>query len=373
MHHNLLGAEHTAFIGQTQGIFRRRGISSRTGGRGYAGSARRMVSVLLGVFILSSGQALEGTDHLRIKFATLAPEGSTWMQVLRAMDAEVQARSHGRVRFVFYAGGVAGDEIDVLRKIRIGQLHGGAFTGVGLGAVVPSVRVLELPLLFRTAEEFDFVTKHLEAKFARAFAKRGFILLTFAEAGSVHIFSQKAIRRRADLQRVKIWAWQEDPLAGALLTRYDVAPVPLPLPEVLPSLQTGLIDAFYAPPLAAIAFQWFHQVSYMSATSLTKAVGGILVSRSRWDAIPPDLQNMVREVAKRYARRVVARTRRENQEALAVLKRNGIQIVDLDPGEKRHLLEISRQVWEGQAGRLYPRALLDEVQSLLRRYREQQR
>ena len=345
----------------------------------------RIAAVLIGILILAfqggtSGSALltagssttataSASTPLSIKFATLAPQGSTWMVTLREMDAEIRRRSGGRVHFIFYPGGVLGDEIDVLRKIRIGQLHGGAFSGVGLGSVVPSVRVLELPLLFRDAEEADFVTGRLEEYFARAFEKRGFIFLTFAEAGPVHLFSQKAIRRRQDLQGIKMWAWHGDPLAAALFSAYQVAPVPLALPDVFPSLHTGLIDAFYAPPLAAIALQWFSQVSYMSTEGYTRATGGMLISQSRWEAIPAEFRVILRDVAKKYGREVVVKTRHENREALAALTRHGIQPVDLDPEERRQLLEISRQLWEEQAGKLYPRSLLNQVKSLLQKYR----
>ena len=330
---------------------------------------KRTTVIFLSLSLLTPPRYLDGAPSVSIKFATLAPEGSTWMLTLREMDAEVRRRSGDRIHFVFYPGGVLGDEIDVLRKMRIGQLHGGAFSGVGLGSVLPSVRVLELPLLFGEAEEADFITGRLEAYFARAFEERGFVFLTFAEAGPVHLFSQRAIRRRQDLRGVKIWAWHGDPLAAALFRTYQVAPVPLALPDVYPSLQTGLIDAFYAPPLAAIALQWFSQVSFMSSQGFTRATGGMLISRARWEAIPAELRMMLRDVAKRFAREVVIKTRRENQEALATLKRHGIQSVDLDPAERQQLLEVSRQLWKKQAGRLYPQSLLDQVKSLLQRYR----
>ncbi len=328
-----------------------------------------MVALLFLVLVLTLPRGLESAAPLTIKFATLAPEGSTWMLALREMDAEVRQRSGGRIHFVFYPGGVVGDEMDVLRKMRIGQLHGGAFSGVGLGSVLPSVRVLELPLLFRAAGEADLVTGRLEEYFARGFEERGFIFLTFAEAGPVHLFSRKPIRRRQDLEGAKIWAWQGDPLAAALFRTYHVAPVPLALPEVLPSLQTGLIDAFYAPPLAAIALQWFSQISYMSSEGYTRATGGMLIARSRWEAIPTQLRMILKDVARKYAQEVVMKTRRENQEALAALERHGIRMVDLDPLERRQLLQVSRELWSEQAGTLYPRALLDEVNSLLKQYR----
>src|SRR3990172_4366283 len=295
---------------------------------------RQIVAAMIWLLLLITPHRLEPAEAIPVKFATLAPEGSTWMRLLREMDAEVQKRSNSRIRFLFYPGGV-----------------------------------LELPLLFRDTGEIEFVTGRLEAQYARAFEERGFVLLALAEAGAVHIFSKKPIRRHEDLEGVKIWAWQGDPLAAALFDRYQVAPVPLGLPEVLPSLQTGLINAFYAPPAAAIALQWFNQVSHMSTPELTYAIGGVLVSRSRWETIPADLHAVLRETAQKYARQVVLKTRQENQEALQVLKRSGIQTVSLDQAEQSRLTELSRQLWEREAGKLSPRALLDEVLSLLQQPR----
>lgn len=348
------------------------GRLSTPASRVYRGSSvvgRRVAAFLIGLLFFIPAGALEGDDSITIKFATLAPEGSTWMLTLREMDAELQDRSGGRIRFIFYPGGVLGDEIDVLRKMRIGQLHGGAFSGVGLGSALPSIRVLELPMLFRKAEEADFVTGRLEEYFARAFKARGFIFLTFAEAGPVHLFSQKAIRRRQDLNGLRIWAWHGDPLAAALFRAYRLSPVPLAFPDVFPSLQTGLIDAFYAPPLAAIALQWFSHVSYMSSEGYTRATGGMLISNARWETIPSELRMILRETTRQYAREVVIKTRRENQEALATLERHGIQMVDLDPVDRQQLYEVSRDLWEEQADRLYPRSLLEQVKSLLEEYR----
>lgn len=354
------------------------GQRSSAVGRRSSVVGRRISAILIGFLVLAfqggmSGSTLltaGGAAPLRIKFATLAPEGSTWMLTLREMDAEMQRRSGGRIHFVFYPGGALGDEIDVLRKIRIGQLHGGAFSGVGLGSVLPSVRVLELPLLFGDAQEADFVTGRLEEYFARAFEEQGFVFLTFAEAGPVHIFSQKAIRRREDFKGIRMWSWHGDPLAAALFRAFQVAPVPLAFPDVFPSLHTGLINAFYAPPLAAIVLQWFSQVSYVSSEEYTRATGGILIAQSRWKSIPAELQEILKDVAKTYGGEVVSKTRRENQEALVTLTRHGIQPVDLDPGERRHFVEVSRKLWEEQVDRLYPGPLLDQVKSLLHAYRE---
>ncbi|RMF86373.1 MAG: ABC transporter substrate-binding protein, partial [Nitrospinota bacterium] len=280
---------------------------------------------------------------LVIKIATLAPEGSMWMNTLEEMKREIEAQSQGKLSLRFYAGGIAGDEQDVLRKIRIGQLHGGIFSGVGLGTVLPEVRVLELPLLFHDYAEVDYVTGKLWKRFGQAFLRKGFVLLGSAEAGFVYLFSSTPVRSQADLQQIKIWTWEGDPLPRAMFAAYGIVPVPLALPDVLTSLQTGLINAFYAPPLAAISFQWFTRVRYMLSLRFTDAIGAMLLSRRQWQKIPAELQATLSEITHRYSQRIVALTRKANAEAIEILRQNGITILDLPPAEIKKLEVVSAQ------------------------------
>src|SRR5215831_17938247 len=151
-----------------------------------------------------------------IKLSVLAPEGSTWVKEMEAMNQELQAQRGGKLALKIYAGGVSGDEKDVLRKMRIGQVHAAAFTGVGLGSIVPSVRVLELPMLFHNYQEVDYVKSKLQPDFEKQFDTAGFVLLGWAEAGFVNIFSNKPIANKEDMKGVKMWAWEGDPLVKAM-------------------------------------------------------------------------------------------------------------------------------------------------------------
>jgi TRAP-type C4-dicarboxylate transport system substrate-binding protein len=308
-------------------------------------------------------------EPLEIKLATLAPEGSLWMNTLQAMKKEIENHSQGRLSLRFYAGGIAGDEKDVLRKIRIGQLHGGVFSGVGLGEVLPEVRVLELPFLFQNYAEVDYITEKLWERFDAAFRQKGFVLLGSAEAGFVYLFSHTPIRGQEDLQKVKIWTWAGDPLPREMFATYGVVPIPLALPDVLTALQTGLINAFYGPPLAAISFQWFTRVRYMLSLRFTDAIGAILLARSRWEKIPPDLQTLLLQTTRRYAQQIVELTRQENEKGIELLKQNGIEILDLPPGEVKKLEVASTQVQQKFVGTLYSQELLDTVRSLVKEYR----
>ncbi|MCH6567319.1 MAG: TRAP transporter substrate-binding protein DctP [Nitrospinae bacterium] len=305
-----------------------------------------------------------------IKFATLAPEGSTWLKIMRQLDAELYERTGGELGFKIYPGGVLGEDKDVLRKIRIGQLHAGGFTGVGMGEILPEVRVLDLPFLFFNYDEVDHVIGKMEETFARRFAERGFILLGWAEVGFVHFFSKSPIRTQDDLKTHKVWMWQGDPLAQAYFRALGVSPIPLAVTDVLTSLQTDLVDTVYACPLCAVALQWHTKVSYMWALPMADAAGAVLMSKKAFDRLPPKYQALLKERTREYMRRLVLQTRADNARALEVLRKRGIQVVAAPQNEEmERFVATGHQAQQSLVGRLYSQELLDKVRSAVADFR----
>jgi TRAP-type transport system periplasmic protein len=327
--------------------------------------------VLLGSVCLQARPGL--AEPVIIKFATLAPEGTPWMNTMEEMNREVQEKSGGQVAFRFYAGGVAGDERDVLRKIRINQLHGGAFSGFGLGEVLPEIRVLELPMLFRDGQEADHVATALFEHFVAAFTQKNFVLLALNDAGSVYVFSKDAIRTKADMVRSKIWTWQGDPLPQAIFKAYGVVPVPLSLPNVLPSLQSGLIDACYGTPLTVLALQWFTKVKYRTSLAITNVMGAMVLSDALWQQLSVEQQTLVREAVRKYNAKTVTNMRQYETKALTLLQTTaGIETVTVAEEEVARLQQISEQVRQEMVGKLYPQESLDRVLALRDAYRQKQ-
>jgi TRAP-type C4-dicarboxylate transport system substrate-binding protein len=307
-----------------------------------------------------------------IKFATIAPEGTPWMQLMEEMNQVVQQQSKGQVTFRFYPGGVAGDERDVIRKMRINQLQGGAFSGFGLGEVLPEIRVLELPRLFRDAEEADAVATALFEHFAARFADQGYVLLSLNDAGAVYVFSKAPLRTKEDMARAKIWTWQGDPLPLALFKAYGIAPIPLALPNVLPSLQSGLIDACYGTPLSVLALQWFTKVKYRAALPITHVIGALLVSKQVWQQLTPEQQVLVQDTVRRYSTKATVDMRQHDQKSLTLLQATaGIETVSVSEEEVTRMETISTQVRQELTGTLYPQALLDRVVQLRDQHRRQ--
>ncbi len=321
---------------------------------------KRMFVFLLTMALL--GLTSVASAATEIKLAILAPEGSTWHKVMTAWNAELKQKTNGRVGLKTYAGGVLGDEKDVIRKMRIGQVHAAGFTGLGLGLVNPSVRVLELPMLVGSYAEADALATALQPKLEKGFEQKGFVLLGWAETGFVNILSaKKPIRSRKDMERMKMWAWEGDPLVEEMYRVFKIVPTPLPLTDVLTSLQTNLLDAVYAPPLGAIALQWHTQTKYMTDLKLADSTGGILITKQALAKLSPSDQAILKETARKYARQLVERTRRENEKAFEALKRAGVEVVTVPPAEAEQIRTTSQQVWAALVGKLYSQALLDEA------------
>ncbi len=306
-----------------------------------------------------------------IKVATIAPDGSTWTNVLREYDAQIRKESNGRLGFKIYAGGVAGDEIDVLKKIRIGQYHAGGFTGVGIGEIAPNLRILDSPFLFKSYDEVDYIYQKFNDEFEKEIEKGGFVLLGWAEVGFVYTFTKTPIYGVDDLKKLKMWAWQGDPIADVAYKIIGVTPVPLSITEVFTSLQTGLIDGVYGSPLAVLATQWFTRVKYMHNVPLSNASGALLISKRYFDSLPKDLQEILLRNGRKYMRKLVELTREENKKAIETLKKNGI-IITNPPSEKllKEYDEIGKKARRALVGRLFTKEWLDKIEGSLEEYRK---
>jgi TRAP-type C4-dicarboxylate transport system substrate-binding protein len=291
------------------------------------------------------------------------------MKTMHAIDDEVRRRTENRLGFKFYPGGVQGDEKDVLRKIRNGQLHGGGFTGYGLGSVVPEVRIQELPFMFETLEELDYLRAQTDPYFRNAFEKQGYLHMGWADVGFVNLFSKSPIRSPQDMSSSKMWIWAGDPLAELFFKAFGISPIPLAAPDVLTSLQTGIIDAVYGSPLACVALQWFTRVDYLSDVPVTHALGAALVSKKALRKVDAGDVEILLEVSRPLLRELTARTRVQNLEAIEEMKKEGVEVIAIDDVVRTEFFATGREAWSDGVGRLYSQQLLDRVISILEEYR----
>lgn len=306
-----------------------------------------------------------------LKFATLAPAGTTWVKLLEEWAQKVKSESGGRLVFKIYPGGVQGDEPDVLKKIRFGQLQGGAFTGYGIGQIYSPARVLELPFLFENIDEIDYVRERLMPTIKQGYRDNGYELVGWMEVGYIYFFSKAPIATLDDLRERRIWYWQGDPLGKAFFDASGLSPIPLSIIDVYTSLSTGMIDTVYAPPLGAIALQWFTRTHYITNVPMANGIGSLVVSRRFYQSLPQDLQKLLKRTGEETGAKLIEATRRDNLEALALMKERGMTLVEADTSLISGDIEtISQQAARELMDDGYiPETMLHKVNDWLAEYR----
>ena len=308
-----------------------------------------------------------------LKIATLAPEGSGWTEALHRIDRRIRAATADSVQLKIYAGGIQGDERVVLRKMRIGQLHGGGFAGPSMSQILPDILALQLPFLFGDYREVDYVLDNTKADFSNRYKQKGFVFLGWADIGFVHLLSQVPISNLDDIKSYPVWRLEGEPITEILFRLGNVRSIPLTIPDVLLGLQTDLVKVVYSSPAAAIVLQWFTRVSYINEQPINFALGAFLLSERAFNTLSQTHRDALRQISEEEMRALTMEMRQENSEALTVLQNNGVQLNNVSPSDLDSFKELVKQTIEELIEGPMPPELHDRVQGLLAQYREKQR
>jgi TRAP-type C4-dicarboxylate transport system substrate-binding protein len=325
------------------------------------------LGLLAFLFLIPPANGVEKSQV--IKLGTLAPEGSSWMKTFNTLNTEVMKKTENKVQFRIYPGGVLGDEMDMLRKLKIGQIQGVALTSAGLSTLFKEMDVLQVPFLFQTYEEVDTVLKKMDSFFRKGFEDNGYILLGWFDAGFVYLMSTLPISSVADLKKAKVWIWEESPMSKAIFDEAGVKAIPLTVPDVLVGLQTGLVDVVYAPPTGAISLQWFTKVKYLTDVPLVYLAGGVVVKKDIFKQIPQTSQNFILESFQQHLDQLKIITRNENRDAVKVMVKNGVKIITPSKDQIDEYKRLSNKALGHIRGQTFSNKVLDEVTSLLESYR----
>ncbi len=323
---------------------------------------------IIPLIVLLFGVSITAPDGYaaRLKIATLAPAGTTWMKEMKKGAKVIKQRTSGRVKFKFYPGGVMGNDQSVHRKIRINQLQGGAFSSSGLTAIDPSIQVLSLPMLFNNFDEVDKVRKVIDDRIKQHVEEKGFVILGISEGGFARIMSSKPVHNLQQIRDSKVWIPEGDTLVEETYRMLGISPIPLPLSDVFTGLQTGLIETIASTSTGAIAFQWHSKLKYMVDTPVMYIIGVLAVSKKAFDKIKPQDQQIVREEMDKVFKVLGKINRKDNLGATAALEKQGMHVITPPAAETQKWRELSQQAIRNMVEKgLIDKALLDEVMSLL--------
>ena len=301
-----------------------------------------ILSVVFLTLMITSAQAKK--PKYLFKVASLAPEGSVWTKTFRNFTREVEEKSGGEIGFKIYAGGVMGDDRAMYRKMRVGQLNGGGFTMTGISEVVPDFRALGTPFMFNSYDEVDRVKEKLLPRFKKEFDKKGMVLMAMSEVGFIYTMSTNSIPTLAELKKSKAWAPEGDPISRVLLETVGVTPIPLSIPDVLTSLQTGLINTIFNSFYGSIVLQWFTKISYITDIPFVYAYGAFVLDKKTFSKLPAPHAAMMKKEAQIHFKKLLIDTRKSNEEALQVLIDNGISLIKPTPMTKAELQNNYREM-----------------------------
>ena len=305
-----------------------------------------------------------------LKIATLAPEGSPWIQTFDDLNVELKKKTNNAVRLKVYPGGVLGDETDMIRKMYVGQIQGAVLTSASLSGIFPEMDVFQIPFLFKSYEEVDYVLGKMDAFFKKGFADKGYILTAWSEGGFVRLMSTVPIASIDDLKKAKVWTWADAPMAKAIFDEAGISAIPLSLPDVLVGLQTGLVEVVYAPPTGAIALQWFTKTKYMTDVPLIYLIGGVVIKKNQFEKLSPANRQVLMELCSKYMEKLKLVIRKENQEAIQVMVNHGLKIIRPSEQQIEEFKKVSQQAMIRQTGKSFSKKIRDEVISYVQEYRK---
>jgi len=300
-------------------------------------------------------------DNTELRVATLAPSGSPWMEVLDKGVVEIKTKTSDRVQIKYYPGGQQGDEKDFVRKMGLGQLDGAAITSVGLAMIDESIRVLELPRMFASVEELDYVADKMWPYFQKKFEKKGYKLNDRGEVGWVYVMTKAKVDSVATLKGQKMWLWGDDQIFSALYKKLGLNGVPLGVPEVDAGLTSGKINGCYGSPVAAVALQWYTKVKFMTSMPMSFAIGATVINKKAFDKLSAADQKDFETIGKANQKKLRKVIRKANADAQLTMKNKGVTIVETPAAMTTEFDKAAQEVWNELAGKVYSKEELEMV------------
>jgi TRAP-type transport system periplasmic protein len=331
---------------------------------------RQLLQALPAAAALALLPAAARADAQRLRFATLIPRGSLYHRVLLEVGEAWRRAEGGAAAFTVFPDGVQGDEADLVRRMRIGQLSGAMISVVGLSEIDPGTTALQfMPLMFRSWDEVDAVGRVLRPMLEQRMTERGFVVLYWGEAGWVRFFSRTAAVRPGDFKRLKLYAWTGSPGQVELMRTLGYQPVVLETADILPGLQTGLIEAVPLIPTWALAAQIDTVAPHMLEMRWAPIVGATVMTRKAWDSLSPAGQAALRQASVKAGEELRAAREHGDEQAIEAMRQRGLTVHPLTPEAQAEWQQMAAAAWPRIRGGMVPPDVFDTVQKALADYR----
>jgi TRAP-type C4-dicarboxylate transport system substrate-binding protein len=327
-----------------------------------------LTAALVALVLVGAPSAQANTQQLRI--GSLVPKNSLYhRQLLDIADSWRTAQGAG-ARYVVFPDGTQGGEAEMARRMRIGQLQGALLSVVGLREIEPSIAALQsMPLLFRNWEELDYVREKMRPAMEKKFLDKGFVVLAWGDAGWVRFFSKEAALRPDDYKRMKFFAWGSEPDQQNIMKSLGYTPVPLETTDILPAIQTGMINVVPSTPYFALATQVYNSAPHMLEINWAPIVGALVVTRKAWEGMSPEVQKAVRSASDKAGAEIRTKARQEVEEAVDAMKKRGLTVNKPNAAQMKEWNDLAEKLYPRIRGTMVPTETFDEVMAHLKTYR----
>ncbi len=337
--------------------------------RSMMAKVRIAAALVSGALAFATAVLAQNAAPTRIRLGTLAPQGTSYHHILQEMGERWRVATNGQVQLTVYAG-TMGSEVELVRRMRLGQLQAATLTTTGIASIDPAVVALQqMPMMFRTLDEADFVRSRLEPNLIRRLADRGYVVLFWADAGWVRYFSRQLVVHPDEFKKLRIFVTAGETQQFDLMKSGGYLPVALEWNDALTALQTRMIDAIPMIPYGALSMQVHTVAKYMLELNWLPLVGATIISKKTWDALPPESQASLRAAAIKAGEDFQARGRKESDEAVQAMRTRGLTLVPIPPAAEAEWRAMSERLYPQIRGSIVPADMFDEVVRLLAEYR----
>lgn len=324
----------------------------------------------LGLLLVNVSSAAD--KQLRI--GTLAPKNSLYHRLLLELGETWRTTQGGTGKFLVYADGSQGGEAEMARRIRIGQLQGALLSVVGLREIEPSIIALQnMPMIFKNWGEVDYVREKLRPAMEKKFLDKGMVVLAWGDAGWVRFFSKEPAASPDDFKKMKFFSWGAEVEQQTIMKSLGYTPVPLETNDILPAIQTGMINVVPSTPYFALASQIYNTAPYMLDLNWTPIVGALVITKRAWDDMSPATQAAIRVTSDSIGVQMRTKARQEADEAVDAMKKRGLIVTHLTPAQMREWDELGATLYQRIRGTMVPADMFDEVMLHLKNYRSGKR
>ena len=313
----------------------------------------------------------EAQAPILVRMATLVPDGSSWHLVLKESAEKWKQVSGGKVTVRLFPGGVAGDDPDVVRKMRLGTLNAGVLTSVGVAEIDKSVYAMGIPLMYDSYEEVYWVHEKMRPKLEASLEAKGFVVLNWADGGWVHFFAKKPVAVPDDLRKLKLFSWAGDAESVEIWRSAGFNPVPLPSTEIATALQTGLVEALGAPPQVAVSSQFFNNARNMTDLKWQLLQGATIITKATWEKIPADVRPELLRVSREAGARLQKEIRDAEAKDVEAMKKRGLTVVPVSAAQRAQWQKLTESIYPRIRGKVVPAEAFDEAMRLRDEFRKQ--